>query len=134
MHQNQIRWKQRFNNLNKAFNTLKRAVWLKNPNEIEKQWIIQSFEFTFELAWKTMKDYLENQGVETWTPREVIKHAFSYKYIDDWALWIDILDKRNLLSHTYDEKKAEEALSKIRLSYYQAIDNLHKTLQSKIKD
>ena len=64
-----IRWRQRFQNLEKAFTRLQEGLAIPQPNEVEKQGIIQSFEFTFELAWKTIKDYLESQSVVVQFPR-----------------------------------------------------------------
>jgi len=97
---------------------LQRGVALESPNEIEQQGIIQSFEFTFELAWKTMKDYLEAQGVEAMFPREVIKQSFHYELIADGSTWLDMLGKRNLLAHTYDEGLALEANELIKSQYF----------------
>lgn len=112
-----VRWKQRFQNLDRAFCQLQRGLALNSPSDIEQQGIIQSFEFTFELSWKTMKDYLEAQGVESTFPRDVIKQAFHYQLVSDGALWLDMLGKRNLLAHTYDETLALEAYNLIKDQY-----------------
>ena len=110
-----VRWRQRFDNYRKAIFLLSDA--LKDGADklslLEKEGMLQRFEFTFELAWKVMKDYLENGGViiDPLTPKNVIKQAFAAKIIDDGQLWIDILLSRNLMSHTYDFTKFE-AISK----------------------
>ena len=89
-----IRWRQRFQNLNKAFEQLQRGLLIKTPSDIEQQGIIQSFEFTFELSWKTMKDYLEAQGVACQFPRDVIKQVFQYRLISAGEIWLDMLGKK----------------------------------------
>ncbi len=113
-----IRWKQRFQNLDKAFCQLKTAVQLTEPSELEILGIIQSFEFTFELSWKTIKDFLEAQGVECAYPREVLKQAYHYNIISDGEQWLEMLSKRNLLAHTYDENLAKEAHQLITNEYF----------------
>ena len=121
-----IRWRQRFQNLNKAFEQLQRGLAIKTPSDIEQQGIIQSFEFTFELSLKTMKDYLESQGVACQFPRDVIKQAFQYQLISAGEIWLDMLGKINLLSHTYDEKIASEAYRSIKYEYASPIKALVK--------
>ncbi len=112
-----IRWRQRFQNLLKAFNQLERGLAITEPSDIEQQGIIQSFEFSFELAWKTLKDYLEAQGIACQFPREVIKNAFHHQIISEGELWLDMLGKRNLMAHTYDEAMAMEAYKLIQQDY-----------------
>ncbi|MBK9192693.1 MAG: nucleotidyltransferase substrate binding protein [Crocinitomicaceae bacterium] len=119
-----IRWKQRFQNFEKAFHNLKEAVALENPSNVEKAGLIQFYEFTFELAWKTMKDFLESRNVECKFPRDVIKEAFSYQLVQDGDVWMDMLEKRNLMAHTYDEKNSELAFHLIHDSYYRSIEEL----------
>ena len=129
-----IRWQQRFQNLERAYDQLSRGLSIAEPSDIEQQGIIQSFEFTFELSWKTVKDYLESQGVESKFPRDVIKQAFHYEIIGDGGLWLDMLSKRNLLAHTYDEKIADQAYSLIKEQYAPQIDLLIIWLQGQIDD
>jgi nucleotidyltransferase substrate binding protein (TIGR01987 family) len=116
-----IRWKQRLANLTQAFALLEEALsqGIGNLNQLEKEGLAQRFEFTFELAWKTLKDYLEDSGVslEISTPREVIKEAFSANIIANGTMWIKMLDHRNLLSHTYDVKRFDEAVRAIDAEY-----------------
>ncbi|NLC62459.1 MAG: nucleotidyltransferase [Thermoanaerobacterales bacterium] len=129
----QIRWRQRFENFSKAFNLLHIAIFnFDRLNTLEKEGLIQRFEYTFELAWKTLKDYLEANNVEAKFPRDVIKSAFHYGIIEDGEIWMDMLDKRNILAHTYDEERFNFAIKKIKEEYYNAIRQVHKYLGEKI--
>lgn len=119
-----IRWNQRFENLEKAFRQFEFGINIEEPNEIEVQGIIKSFEFTFELSWKTLKDFIEQEGFVVKSPREVIKQAFALEYVDNGAIWIDMLEKRNLLTHTYEESIAVEANRKIHNEYHPEIKKL----------
>lgn len=119
-----VRWRQRYQNLYRAFQQLQEGVGIQAPSKIEIQGIIQSFEFTFELAWKTLKDYLESQGVRSAFPREVIKQAFHYEILEDGEVWLEMLQKRNLLAHTYDERLALEAYRLIADVYYKHMQKL----------
>ena len=74
------------------------------------QGIIQSFEFSFELAWKTLKDYLESQGILASFPREVLKLAFQHRILDQGTIWLEMLEQRNLLAHTFNETSVSRAL------------------------
>ena len=87
---------------------------------------IHRFEFTFELAWKTMKDYLEYEGIiaKTGSPREVIKEAFSSGLIENGEDWIDMMLARNSLSHLYDEETSRKIYDDIKNIYFKEIKNL----------
>lgn len=113
-----IRWKQRFSNYKKAVSQLDEFIEKGELNKFEVQGLIQCFEYTFELAWKTMKDYLEQEGFEVKSPRATIQTAFQTQLITDGHAWIDALEKRNLMSHTYDEDRASEAEELIKTKYY----------------
>ena len=117
-----IRWKQRFQNYQKALATLKNAVELASSRELtdlEKQGVIQGFEFTFEMAWNVMKDYLEEQGVtEIIGSKNAIRHSFNKGLIEDGEAWMEIVKGRNLSSHSYDEETAEKLLKKIIEQFY----------------
>ena len=128
-----IRAKQRFQNFEKAYNQLKKGLELPSLNELERQGIIKSFEFTFELAWKTLKDYLESQEIEATFPRQVIKQAFHYELIDQGEVWIEILEKRNLMAHTYDEAKAKEALTAIKNFYFNALSGFRNDFKTRLE-
>ena len=128
-----IRWKQRFQNFDRAFGLLREAME-NGPaalNQLEKEGVIQRFEYCFELAWKTVKDYLEASGfvLVTVTPRQVLKDAFAAKILKDGQVWIDMLDHRNLLSHTYDLASFETAVNAIHGQYLLAFEGLHEFLR-----
>jgi nucleotidyltransferase substrate binding protein (TIGR01987 family) len=132
---NDIRWKQRFENFEKAylnFLTVIEALNEKPDNIINKMAIIQAYEMVFELGWKTAKDFLTEQGVEANFPREVIKEAFAYEIIDNGEIWIKMLEDRNLTVHTYDEVKANLIVSNIKKNYFFAIKQLYNYLKGKL--
>ena len=122
MNNDDIRWKQRFNNYEKSMKFLKDAVSKSALSDLEKAGVIQIYEFTFELAWKTIKDYLEEKGVSVKFPRDTIKEGFRYEILEDGDLWIDMLEKRNLMSHAYDEEKAEIAYKLITNEFYKPLE------------
>jgi len=131
-----IRWKQRFQNFDRAFVLLRDAME-NGPealNPLEKEGVIQRFEYCFELAWKTMKDYLEEGGFvfATVTPRQVLKDAFAAKILEDGQVWIDMLDHRNLLSHTYSPVVFEKAVEAIHARYLAGIEHLHDFMQGEL--
>ena len=133
MSNDDIRWKQRFQNLENAFSFLSESLKKENLSRLEEAGIIQSFEFTFELAWNTLKDYLEMKSVPAKYPRDVIQEAFRYEMILDGETWMDMLEKRNLLSHNYDEKKSALALKLIREKYFIALQQAFNWLKEKNK-
>jgi len=100
---------------------------LKPFLNLEKEGTIQRFEFAVELAWKTLKDYLEHGGkvIEPGTPRNIIKEALATRILADGQVWIDMLDHRNLLSHTYDRPMFQRAVVDIRDRNLPAIEALH---------
>jgi nucleotidyltransferase substrate binding protein (TIGR01987 family) len=123
-----IRWKQRFQNFDRAFVLLREALAdNRTLSMLEKEGVIQRFEYTYELAWKTLKDYLEASGVviSPVTPRQVIKEAFATRIITDGQVWINMLDTRNLLSHSYDFSVFELAVKAIAEHYLPAMEKLH---------
>lgn len=124
-----IRWKQRFSNFRKATIQLTEFIQKESLNKFEVQGLIQCFEYTFELAWKTMKDYLEQEGFDVKSPRSTIQTAFQTQLITDGHSWIDALDKRSLMAHTYDEEKAIEAEKLIKEKYYIIIKDLCSKLE-----
>lgn len=133
MNHKELRWHQRYQNLEKAYNQFHAAILdFDKLSVLEKEGLIQRFEYTFELAWKTLKDYLESQEVVVRFPREVIKAAFHYELIQDGETWMDMLEKRNLLAHTYDEERFNFAVNKIKKEYYKAISQVYRDLGAKL--
>lgn len=134
-HGPDIRWQQRFENFDRALSLLKDAL-SRGPtvlNQLEKEGTVQRFEYTLELAWKTIKDYLEESGVvlSAVTPRQVIKDAFAARLIADGQTWIDMIDHRNLPSHTYDPTNFEEAVDAIHGRYLAAFRQVRDLLESR---
>lgn len=128
-----IRWQQRFQNFDRAFVLLRSALEerpLDQYSALEQEGIIQRFEYAYELAWKTMRDYLEANGVEInpVTAREVIKQAFAAKVVANGQVWIDMMLHRNQLSHTYDFAKFRQVLDAIKAHYLPAMADLHEWL------
>jgi len=129
-----IRWIQRFENFEKAFHKFSEAIAeFESLDDLSKEGLVQRFEYTFELAWKTTKDYLEHKEVEAKYPRDTIKQAFKYELIDNGEIWMEMLTQRNLLTHTYDEDNFNKALNQIRNSYFPEVKKLYNTL-NKLKD
>lgn len=132
----ETRWQQRFENFERAFLLLRSALDQKSLNEfsdLEKEGIIQRFEYTYELAWKTLKDYLEYTGItlEQITPRNVIKQAYAANIIKDGQAWIEMLEHRNLMSHTYNQKTFEKAVAAISNNYLVILDDVYLLLKEK---
>lgn len=126
-----VRWKKRFENYKKAVSQLKEFMEKESLNKFEVQGLIQCFEYTFEFAWKTMKDYLEAEGFEVKSPRQTLMTAFQTGLITEGHIWIDALQKRNLMAHTYDESKVIEAEKLIKDQYYAEIVALADDLEAK---
>lgn len=122
MSNEDIRWKQRFQNFLKAFALLEEAVELshnKGLNELEEQGLIKRFEFTHELAWNVLKDYFEYQGNTNLTgSRDATREAFNKGVISDGEGWMEMIKSRNQSSHTYNEEVADELQDKILHTYY----------------
>jgi len=134
MESKDIRWKQRFQNFEKAFLFFETAVDKETYTPIEIGGLVQAFEFTFELGWKTIKDYLYEQGLPTSYPRETIKEGFHVQLVKDGHTWIHMLEKRNELSHTYNADTAAQAVEIIKHSYYQAIAQVYHFFKEKINE
>ncbi|MCL2608317.1 MAG: nucleotidyltransferase substrate binding protein [Treponema sp.] len=129
-----IRWKQRFRNYKKALTTVKHAVELAKSRELsalEKQGAVKSFEFTFELAWNMMKDYLEEQGIAGIIgSKNAIRHAFSNGILENEQIWMEMVKSRNISSHTYDETTAQMVLAFITGDFYDAFAALEQKMET----
>jgi len=132
-----VRWKQRFTNFDRALTLLEEAM--ADPSKLtmlEKEGTIQRFEYSMELAWKTIKDYLEEGGIAfpQITPRQVLKDAYAAKVISDGQVWIDMVNHRNLLSHTYDSQVFDDAIAAIDKHYLAAMKGLRVFLAAKLSE
>lgn len=125
-----VRWKQRFQNFEKAYHLLEKAMDIRDPSIFEKAGLIQFFEISLKLSWNVMKEYLESQGVsELRYPRETIKKAFETGLIENGHEWIRALENRNLTSHTHDEERAQNVVDSIKDSYYLLLRLLYNKLK-----
>jgi len=102
-----IRWQQRLNNLKRAFEQLEKAVKIDDISDLEREGLIQRFEYTFELAWLTMKDFLEDQGFQNISgSKDAIRQAFQSGLITDAENWLEMIESRKLSTQTYNEETA----------------------------
>jgi nucleotidyltransferase substrate binding protein (TIGR01987 family) len=114
-----IRWKQRFSNYVKAFSQLQKFIDKGKLNEFEEQGLIQCFEYTYELAWNVLKDYLESEGNQNIIgSKSAIMEAFKVGLIQDGEGWMRMFKDRNKTSHTYNEETADEIVSHIYTNSY----------------
>lgn len=122
MNNPDIRWQQRLANYGKALEQLGNAVAITQQrplSDLEKQGLIQAFEFTHELAWNVMKDYFTYQGnVGITGSRDAAREAFQKGLIEDGESWMEMIKSRNQTSHTYQQKIADEIAGYIVERYY----------------
>ena len=125
------RFEERKEDLKKATNKLNEAL-KEEVTDLEIDGILHRFEFTFELAWKTMKDCLEDQGIvgKIGSPREIIKEAFAAGLIENGEIWMDMMISRNELSHLYDDEASREIFDDIKEKYILEINKLVKKLDT----
>ena len=108
MERKDIRWEQRFSNYGKALAQLQKFIDKGELSDLEKQGLIKAFEYTYELAWTTLKDFLEHRGqTEIFGSRDAIRKAFSLGITEEGEGWMEMVRSRNLTSHTYNEETAE---------------------------
>ncbi|HEK22182.1 nucleotidyltransferase substrate binding protein [Mucilaginibacter sp.] len=128
---NDIRWIQRFSNFRKALGQLEKFIVKGNLSDLEEQGLIKAFEYTYELGWKTLKDYLEYQGIDNITgSRDAIREAFGAEIINNGEVWMQMLQSRNLTAHSYNEKTADEIVEAVLNIYFDAFKKLEKKLES----
>ncbi len=126
-----IRWIQRLNHFSKAFDQLTRFIDKGTLNELEEQGLIQSFEYTYELAWNTLKDYFEAPGeIKINGSRDAFRLAFRREIIKRGDTWMEMVKSRTLTSHTFNEDIAKQIVSAIRDQYYIEFKSLQNKLNS----
>ena len=132
---NEIRWKQRFQNFEKAYEVFQRRIDEYEDNQDSEAYqmaLIQSFEITIELSWKVLKDYLQNLGTEVHSPKQVIRQAFQFEVIANGEGWMEALELRNLTTHTYDDEVAAKVLNFISGNFHPIIRDLYFDLKKEI--
>jgi len=128
-----IRWKQRFANFEKAYFQLEQAVntYDDSAESIIKEGIIQRFEFTHELSWKVMKDYLIYEGFQNITgSRSATRVAFNIDLIKEGQCWMDMIDSRNKTVHTYHENILEQEYKKVVNEYYSCFSAFYEKMKT----
>jgi len=132
MSRRDMRWIQRAKHFDKAFSLLEEAVELARQrplSKLEAQGLIQGFEYTHELAWNTLKDFLEDRGVQAlYGSRDTTRAAFRTGLIENGETWMEMIQSRNLTSHTYNEATADQVIGAILDSYFAAFQALRTTL------
>jgi nucleotidyltransferase substrate binding protein (TIGR01987 family) len=124
------RWVQRFQNFDGALLLLREGVELLLEDDVHpivEEGVIQRFEYTFELAWKTMKDYLiwNKVTLSRSGPADVIRTAFRAGYIVDGETWMEALDARNEMSHVYRRQAFERVIEQIKTRFLMILEDFH---------
>lgn len=132
-----IRWQQRFYNYNRALLELGEAVELsqiRKLTKLESQGLIQVFEYTHELAWNTLKDFIEERGnSHIFGSKDATREAFALDLISQGEVWMSMVNSRNQTSHTYDESTAQQIVTLILNDYYPQFKLLQEKLQGFIQ-
>ncbi|BCS54479.1 nucleotidyltransferase substrate binding protein [Geobacter sp. SVR] len=136
MNQPDIRWQQRFANYQKALRQLGKAVELsrqRSLSELERQGLIQGFEFVHELAWNVMKDFFDYQGnTVIMGSRDATREAFKRNLVHDGEGWMDMIVSRNKSSHTYNEETAAEIADKVLTHYWSLFQEFETRMQEQL--
>ncbi len=131
MAKDDIRWEQRFSNYQKALAQLQKFIDKGDLSELEEQGLIKAFEYTYELAWNTIKDFLEFKGqTDIYGSRDATRKAFELGIIEDGESWMDMLKSRNTTSHTYNEEVAEEICQAVFDVYFSLFVQLKTKLEN----
>ncbi|MEL6602609.1 MAG: nucleotidyltransferase substrate binding protein [Cyanobacteria bacterium J06614_10] len=131
MSNSDIRWQQRLNSYQRALNQLTKFIEKGTLSELEEQGFIKSFEYTYELAWKLLKDYLDFQGEQSiYGSRDAIRLAFNRNLITNGDIWMDMIKSRNLTIHAYNLDTAKAVADDITHHYFSLFKDLSTTMQS----
>ncbi|MDZ4708970.1 MAG: HI0074 family nucleotidyltransferase substrate-binding subunit [Saprospiraceae bacterium] len=132
MSDKEYKWKQRLTYFGEAIEKLQAAESKKDLTFIETAGVIKIYEFTFELAWKTIRDFLEEKKVDIIFPRDVIKAAFHYELINDGEIWMDMLEKRKFMNKTFNVKNAQIAYNLIINDYFKELYDVFMKLKKEV--
>ncbi len=132
---NPIRWKQRFQNFEQAYAPFNRILAIEHQSETDKMALIKAFEFTHELCWKTIKDYLEEEGHTTLAgSKEVFRTAFQAELITQGEVWMESIEKRNGTSHTYNNLVMDETVAFIRDKFAPLLSDWYHDFKNKERE
>ena len=124
-----IRWKQRFANYQRALGRLRMFFEKPDLNDLERQGLVKAFEYTYELAWNVMKDFLTWQGHQgVFGSRDAIGGAFRAGIIVSGEVWMEMFKDRNIAVHAYDEEAADKIAEAVKAEYIAAFENLEQTM------
>ncbi|VGO18505.1 nucleotidyltransferase substrate binding protein [Pontiella sulfatireligans] len=133
-----IRWIQRFSNYSKALAQLEAAVALSQEralSDLEKQGVIKAFEYTHEMAWKTLKDFLEHKGnKDIYGSKDATRKAFSFDLIEDGGVWMKMIEHRNETVHTYTEAVLDEIYTAVVDFYFEEFMKLKVRLAKQMEE
>lgn len=134
-----IRWRQRFNSFQKAFAQLDKAARLaeeRDLSDLERQGLIQAFEFTHELAWNTLRDFLKAHGStkKLYGSKDATREAFAQGLLTAGEEWMEMIESRNETSHAYNEDTAAEIAEAILSSYVAEFRKLLETFRQLEKE
>jgi len=131
----EVRWKQRFANYQKALQQLTKFIDKGELNELEEQGLIQAFEYTHELAWNVLRDYLIEQGNEAiYGSRDATREAFKLNLIQEGDSWMDMIRDRNRTSHTYNQETADSIANNIKDRFFVLFVDLQQTMRNLLDD
>lgn len=130
--QEDVRWQQRFQNYRKALASLNK-IETQAMSEVEEMALVKAFEYTFELAWKTLQDYLTLLGYDIHGPRPVLREAISIGLIAP-DNWLQMLEDRNYASHAYDDQEMKLIRGRISEIYRPLLNELDRTLEEKVDE
>lgn len=130
-----IRWQQRFSNYQKALQQLSKFIDRGELNELEEQGLIQAFEYTHELAWNVLRDYLLFNGHQAiHGSRDATREAFKLDLLDDGECWMDMIRDRNRTVHTYNQETAQAIAGNIRERFIDQFERLQQTMAGLLDD
>jgi len=130
-HEDDIRWVQRFDNYQRALAQLTKFIDKGKLNELEEQGLIQAFEYTHELAWNVLRDYLREQGnPNIHGSRDATREAFKLELIRDGDSWMDMIIDRNRTSHTYNQETAQAIAANITGRFFTLFVMLQEKMRS----
>ena len=134
-----VRWRQRLSSFRKAFSQLSKAATTaeeRELTELEQQGLIQAFEFTHELAWKTLKDFLEARGnmKKIYGSKDATREAFAQGLLEAGEAWMEMIESRNETSHAYNEDTADAIAEAVLSRYVPEFAKLLETLSTLEKE